>query len=171
MCIDQRWQEGRPFYRVEGDGDLVRGAGDNGVDPTDFDRFPFSACGITHTVYKKGSGPVVIVLHELPGLSPTSLDLGRRIADEGFTVLMPLLFGSPGQDSGKRGFVQICLAREFTLLRTNRTSKIGWLRALAKKRTTGNASRQSMAQPGGVFGCARGGSGRGRRGRRQCLSP
>ncbi|MDQ4024646.1 MAG: dienelactone hydrolase family protein [Actinomycetota bacterium] len=124
------------------------------MDPADFDRFPFSAGGITHTVYKKGSGPVVIVLHELPGLSPTALDLGRRLAER-FTVLMPLLFGSPGQNSGKRGFVQICLAREFTLLRTNRTSKVtGWLRALAREKNDGHrVAAIGMCATGGlVFG-------------------
>ena len=91
-------------------------------------------------------------MHELPGLSPIALEFGRRIAAERYRVLMPLLFGSLGQESSIKGFIQICIAREFTLLRTNRTSKVtGWLRELARERNDGSGvAAIGMCATGGL---------------------
>ena len=48
-------------------------------------------------VFWKGSGPGVILLTEIPGVTPEVADFGRRIARNGFTVAMPNLFGEPGR--------------------------------------------------------------------------
>lgn len=42
------------------------------------------------------SGPPILLLHELPGLTPETFKLAERIAARGYTVYMPLLFGEPG---------------------------------------------------------------------------
>lgn len=65
---------------------------------SDYRSFPFTHGGRTRTVYEKGSGPGVLILHELPGLTPCDLELGRRLEKRGFHVFLPLLFGKAGAD-------------------------------------------------------------------------
>ncbi len=104
---------------------------------------PFSHDGATHDVYRKGSGPVVIVITELPGISPLVLGFAARVVALGCSAVLPDLFGTAGRDPtsgtrlqntlyGLRSMVGACISREFTVLATGRTSRvIGWLRALA----------------------------------------
>src|SRR3954447_19492135 len=57
---------------------------------------PFTANGITHEVYEfGGSGPDVILLHELPGFSPDTITLVNRLKaePENYHVHVPLIFG------------------------------------------------------------------------------
>ncbi len=63
--------------------------------------------------YKKSSGPALILLHELPGLSPTDLALAKCIAQEGFSVYLPLLFGEAGQERIFAGYFQSCAGERF----------------------------------------------------------
>lgn len=108
------------------------------MQPAGFDRCVFSSGGITHSVYRTGTGPTVILMHELPGLSPTAIDLGKHIAELGYTILMPLFYGTACQRSGLQAFGQLCVSREFTRLRLNKTSKVTtWLRALARAENDG----------------------------------
>ena len=51
----------------------------------------FTADGITHTTYTKGTGPGVIVVHEIPGITPKVLEFAERVVARGFSVVMPLL--------------------------------------------------------------------------------
>ena len=51
---------------------------------------------ITKTVYVAGTGPAVIVMHEMPGISPHVARFARWVRDAGFTVYMPSLFGRDG---------------------------------------------------------------------------
>ena len=67
-------------------------------DLSDFDAAPFTADGETRTVYRKGTGPAVIVISEIPGITPLVADFARRVADIGCTAVMPHLFGEPGKD-------------------------------------------------------------------------
>jgi dienelactone hydrolase len=92
--------------------------------------------GATRTVYRTGSGPAVIVIHEIPGLTPLVAEFGRRVAERGMTAVLPDLFGTPGREptSGyiASSMARACVNREFTVLATGRTSPITqWLRALA----------------------------------------
>ena len=101
-----------------------------------FTRSRFGHDGYERPVYAAGTGPAVIVIHEVPGLHPGVIDFGRRVVDRGFHVRMPSLFGTPGRPfSGGyafRSFVGGCVAREFTTWALDRTSPVvGWLRALA----------------------------------------
>jgi dienelactone hydrolase len=87
-----------------------------------------------HTVFKGGSGPPVIVLHEVAGLSPGAVAFARRLIDADFTVHLPLFFGRPEQAGTARGLLGLfCVRREFSLLRVGKTSPVGsWVRALAR---------------------------------------
>ncbi len=86
-------------------------------------------------VWRGGSGPAVVVIHEVPGLHPGVVDFGRRLVAAGFTVYLPSLFGTPGEPFGKGmlGVVaRTCVSREFTVFALGRTSPItGYLRRLA----------------------------------------
>ena len=52
----------------------------------DFATEQFTADGVTHQVYVQGSGPAVIVLSEIPGITPLVADFARRVADAGCTA-------------------------------------------------------------------------------------
>jgi dienelactone hydrolase len=98
----------------------------------------FTHDGFTHAVFRTGSGPAVIVIHEAPGLHPGVIAFGRRVADAGFTVFLPSLFGTPGKEESLgyaiRSIARACVTREFSAFALNRTSPvIGWLRALAQQ--------------------------------------
>jgi dienelactone hydrolase len=101
-----------------------------------FTRSVFEYDGDERVVYSAGTGPAVIVVHEVPGLHPGVIEFGRRVVARGFHVRMPSLFGTPGKPFGVgytvRSLVGACVAREFTNWALNETSPIiGWLRALA----------------------------------------
>ena len=51
--------------------------------------------GVSHPTYRKGTGPGVIVIHEIPGITPTVIAFAQEVVDAGFTVVMPSLFGTP----------------------------------------------------------------------------
>ncbi len=93
--------------------------------------------GETRTVYRKGHGPAVIVMHEVPGLYPAVVEFARRVVDSGFTVFLPSLVGTPGRPFSPlyslRSMARACVAREFTTWATRQVSPIiAWLRELAR---------------------------------------
>lgn len=77
----------------------------------DFQTIP--VCGFTVLRIGPESGKTILLLHEIPGLSPTDLSLARCLAKEGFNVHAPLLFGTPGQDSVFKGYRAACKSRLF----------------------------------------------------------
>lgn len=100
-------------------------------------RSTFEAAGLEREVWTKGSGPAVIVVHEVPGITPKVQRFAEEVVACGFTVAMPSLVGTPGQEMSNgyavRSLLKVCVAREFVSLATNRTSPvIAWLRALAR---------------------------------------
>ena len=40
--------------------------------------------------------PGVIVIHEIPGITPAVAAFGQEVVDAGYTVVMPSLFGTDG---------------------------------------------------------------------------
>jgi len=97
----------------------------------------FTAAGITRTTFRRGEGPGVIVIHEIPGITPKVAAFADEVVDTGFTVVLPSLVGTPGREIsagyGAASMVKLCVAREFTNWAIGRTSPIiGWLRALAR---------------------------------------
>lgn len=96
-----------------------------------------TADGRTYPTYRKGSGPGVVVVHEVPGITPSVTAFAEEVVAAGFTVVMPHLFGTPGQGSTApaiaRSIGQVCISREFTKLATGVTTPVaGWLRSLAR---------------------------------------
>jgi len=97
----------------------------------------FTFDGISRPVFRAGSGPGVVIVHEIPGITPRVADFARRVVDAGFTVALPSLVGEPGRSmSGgyvMKSFTQVCISKEFASWALNRTSPvIVWLRALAR---------------------------------------
>jgi dienelactone hydrolase len=93
--------------------------------------------GVTHATYRKGTGPGVIVISEIPGITPKVIEFAEEVVDAGFTVVMPHLFGRPGGANGAlpvmRTLGAICISRELSLLALDRTQPVAdWLRSLAR---------------------------------------
>ena len=104
-----------------------------------YTEFEFDDGRWTRKVFRRGSGPAVIVIHEMPGMHPLVVRFADHVAEAGMTVFLPNLFGTPGRPVTPgyaigqmlRG---ICIAREFDVWATDRSSPIvDWLRALARK--------------------------------------
>jgi dienelactone hydrolase len=104
---------------------------------TGFTKTEFTHDGETKDVYRAGSGPGVVVMSEMPGITPNVAAFAQRLVDAGFTVAMPDMFGTPGREVSvpyiMKSLTQGCVSREFTTWALNRTSPIiTWLRALAR---------------------------------------
>ncbi len=102
-----------------------------------WERRSFSAAGFTHDTYRRGSGPGVVVIHELPGITPTVIDFANDVVERGFTVVMPDLVGTPGKPVSApylaSSLVKVCISREITAWALDRTTPVtAWLRALAR---------------------------------------
>jgi len=105
----------------------------------DYTAFDFDDGRWTRKVWRRGSGPAVIVIHEMPGLHPLVIRFADRVADAGMTVYCPSLFGEPGRPV-TRGYAlgtmlkTICIRREFNVWSGGKSSPfVDWLRALARK--------------------------------------
>lgn len=103
----------------------------------DFSVEPFTHAGTTRDVFRRGEGPAVIVMAEMPGITPKVADFARRVVDIGCTVWMPHLFGTPGRPLGTgytmTSLAPACVSKEFSTFATRRTSPVTeWLRALAR---------------------------------------
>jgi dienelactone hydrolase len=98
-----------------------------------FERTDFTAEGKTRAVFRKGTGPAVIVIAEIPGITPKVLEFAQRVVDIGCTAVVPHLFGEPGERSSiVRSIAPACVSREFAVWAAGRTSPVtSWLRALA----------------------------------------
>jgi dienelactone hydrolase len=88
-------------------------------------------------VYRAGTGPAVIVIHEIPGIHPGMLTFAQRLLAAGYTVYLPSLFGRPGEPFGAgpllRSVLRVCVSREFAILADRTSPVVTWLRALAAK--------------------------------------
>jgi dienelactone hydrolase len=102
----------------------------------DFERTTFTHEGKTRDVLTRGSGPAVIVIAEIPGVTPKVADFARRVVDVGCSVWLPVLFGTPGRDVSM-GYAMssigpACVSKEFAAFALGRTAPVtDWLRALA----------------------------------------
>jgi dienelactone hydrolase len=103
----------------------------------DFARRTVALDGATKAVYQSGRGPAVIVMTEMPGISPQVARFSRWVRDAGYTVYMPSLFGRdgavPGVEEGMATFRRACVSAEFRAFAGNASSPVTqWLRALAR---------------------------------------
>ena len=92
---------------------------------------------VAKVVHVAGSGPAVIVMTEMPGISPQVARFSRWVRDAGFTVYMPSLFGRDGAipdvEEARAVFRRACVSAEFRAFAANASSPVTqWLRALAR---------------------------------------
>lgn len=102
-----------------------------------FTKGRYSAFGTERDVYRTGDGPAVIVVAEIPGITPQVASFARKVAAAGFTAVLPHLFGVPGDEPTPARALSVmaraCVSKEFVALARGRTSPVtGWLRALAR---------------------------------------
>lgn len=109
---------------------------------SDFEKADFTHFGRTRTIYRRGQGPAVIIIAELPGITPKVLRFAREVSDIGCTAVLPSLFGIDGLDPNNAGpaelgkmvasLAPVCVSSEFTTLASGKSSPVvNWLRALA----------------------------------------
>lgn len=103
----------------------------------DFEGRVITLNGVEKTVHVAGGGPAVIVMTEMPGISPHVARFARWVRDAGFTVFMPSLFGRDGAiataEEGAAVYQRACVSAEFRAFAGKGASPITqWLRALAR---------------------------------------
>ena len=105
----------------------------------DYTRIDYRFGGKTYPVYRKGSGPAAIIIHEMPGLHPLVVRFADRVATAGMTVYCPSLFGVAGKPVDLPYALTtmigtICVRREFNVWANYKSSPVvDWLRALARQ--------------------------------------
>ncbi|UGT43646.1 dienelactone hydrolase family protein [Nocardia yamanashiensis] len=105
-------------------------------DLADFTPRSITLDGVTRTVYVSGTGPAVIIMTEMPGISPDVARFARWVRNAGLTVYLPSLFGRDGAypeaEAGLEVFKRACVSAEFRAFGAGKSSPIAiWLRALA----------------------------------------
>jgi len=105
----------------------------------DFEKYTFSTDKMdgkpmSHDVYSKGNGPVILIIQELPGIGVETLRLADKMVNAGFRVVLPHLFGPLGKVSFVGNVARLfCMRREFSLFAKHRTSPVvKWLAALCE---------------------------------------
>jgi dienelactone hydrolase len=102
---------------------------------------PFTAAGLTHEVFTRepgsGPGPGVVLMPEIPGMTPAVMALADHLVGEGFTVAVPSLFGEPGRTPSTgyvlSTFAKACITREFAAFARRTDRPIAeYIRALAR---------------------------------------
>lgn len=88
----------------------------------------FAYGGYEYPLYQAGTGPAVVVIHEVPGITPAVIRFARYLIKAGFSVYMPSLFGTVG-----RGYDPInlatqlaraCISKEFAALSRGQSSPV-----------------------------------------------
>src|SRR5262245_43542916 len=120
--------------------------------PTGYAEQSFTHSGKSRRLYVRGSGPTVIVLHEIPGITPLVLRFADWLVEAGFRVYLPELVGVAGKQPSiayvARSIATICISREFAVLAADRSSPVtDWLRALVR-----HASRDAGSSGVGAVG-------------------
>ena len=112
----------------------------------------------TRTVYRIGaSGPGIVLMHEIPGITPQVLRLAKLLTQRGFQVALPSLFGSDGEEGSRlldgEMLVRMCVSAEFAVFAANGSSPVvNWLRGFCRRYSA------ETGAPVGVIGlCITGG--------------
>ncbi|HWD18743.1 MAG TPA: dienelactone hydrolase family protein [Verrucomicrobiae bacterium] len=114
------------------------------IGPISTNHFDFAAEGRSYPVYWRGADPAarqanpdepaILLMQELPGLTPACFELATRLATNGYTVYAPLLFGRPGKSAFFRNCVSLLFNSQWHLFAKDDTSPVaGWLGALCQK--------------------------------------
>lgn len=112
---------------------------------------PFSHEGITHSVFcrnDKSGKPPVLLLHELPGLSPGALSYAEELSED-FTVYVPLLFGKKGETSflNWEGLGAYWFTSEWDISAESGAPIVNWLRDVVRA-----VEKQHLGQRIGIIG-------------------
>jgi len=89
-------------------------------------------------VFTKGEGPPILVMHEVPGITPEVERFANLLVSRGFSVYMPELFGKAGREATMPIILmemakRPCIRREFSLLARRGSSPLTeYLRALSR---------------------------------------
>jgi dienelactone hydrolase len=112
--------------------------------------------GLSRDVYRMGAGPAVIIIHEIPGITPMVAAFARRVSEHGMTAVLPSLLGTAGKPMtipyALSSLARACISKEFTLLALNKTSPIvDFLRELAvhEREAHGGVGAVGMCLTGG----------------------
>ena len=86
---------------------------------------------------RPGTGPTVVLIHEIPTVTRKTVRLAELLGAKGFQVVMPVLVGRPAEKPGPRvvfgAVAKLCVSREFAALAVGETGAIvDWLRALIR---------------------------------------
>jgi hypothetical protein len=108
---------------------------------------------VTKAVYIAGAGPAVIVMTEMPGISPHVARFARWVRDAGFTVYMPSLFGRDGavatDAEGIAVFKRACVSAEFRAFAAHESSPVtAWLCVHWQNWRIRNAADRASARSG-----------------------
>lgn len=81
---------------------------------------------VTHNIYTQGNGSkVLILIQELPGIGQETLALSDRFVSEGYTVVLPHLFGKIGKTSVVLNTIKVfCMRKQFRVFAKNESSPI-----------------------------------------------
>lgn len=123
----------------------------------DFKKEQLSFAGKAKEVFSMGAGPGVVIMPEMPGITPEVAAFGVRVAEAGFTVFIPDLFGVAGKEFSNgyvmQSMAKACVSKEFAALATNKKAPVtDWLRGLV-----GEAHTRCGGQVGVVGMCFTGG--------------
>jgi dienelactone hydrolase len=99
---------------------------------------PFTHAGTTHDLHTRGSGPGVVLLPEIPGMTPEVMGLADHLVGAGFTVTVVSLFGDPGRPLSAgyaaRSFASACISREFRAFARGADRPVAeYVRAVARR--------------------------------------
>jgi dienelactone hydrolase len=112
---------------------IVQTTPDQTIQRLGFERYSFSDGFYEHEVFAKGEGPIVILMHELPGFDAATVHFIDRLVAKGFRVHAPHLFGPLLWSDTAVNYVRLCISREFGYLAANRSAPVcNWLRALVR---------------------------------------
>jgi dienelactone hydrolase len=103
-----------------------------------FSESTFTHEGTTRTVFRKGTGPGVVIMPEIPGITPAVAGFAERVAGEGFTAFVVSLFGVPGKAMTPlytmSSMARTCVSKEFSVLAARGASPIThYMRAFSRK--------------------------------------
>ena len=110
--------------------------------------------GTTHPIWRKGTGPGVVVVHEIPGITDAVVAFAEEVVAAGHTVVLPQLFGEVGGPAGLRQVAavipRVCISREFTKLARNETTPV----PTGSARWRGTCTPSSAGRGSAPWACA-----------------
>ena len=104
----------------------------------EYESTTFVHDGVRRPLFVRGSGPGIVVMHEIPGIYPAVIEFAERLVEAGYRVYLPELLGEAEREFSNsytlKSMARACIAKEFHVLASRGSSPITkWLRALARK--------------------------------------